>query len=477
MPPRNELTRLMADHAFLRATGAPLIPGNTLQVLRDAGENYPAWEAAIAEARQTIDLEMYIIADDRTGRHFIDLLAARARAGVHVRLLYDWLGCLRASWAGRFRPLIAAGGEVRASNRPRLSEPAASLSRDHRKLLIVDGHIAFVSGLCLGNAWLGDPSHGKPPWRDTGVRIQGPAGAAARTLFEETWQDSGDGPAETRDAYDTAAAAPVGSVAVRVVGTSPAAGNLYRQDLLVAALARETLWLTDAYFMGPSAYREALRNAARDGVDVRLLVPRSSDLPWIATVSRTLYRPLLETGVRVFEWNGPMIHAKTAVADGRWARVGSSNLNLASLLGNWEIDVTVENADVAETLEEHFLQDLRQSTEILMGRRQRVVLSHPRRRLGLPLRAAARSARGAVRYAALLGGTVGAAVGGHRPLDATEAGALAGVGLFLLTNAAVAWFYPQFLAIPVAIISAWMGFSLLYKAAWLKRRNRRPDGQ
>ncbi|RYU57567.1 cardiolipin synthase B [Methylolobus aquaticus] len=474
---RNDLTQLVADHAFLRATGAPLVMGNVLHVLRDAQENYPAWEAAIAEARLSIELEMYIIADDRTGRHFIELLAERARAGVCVRLLYDWLGCLRATWAGRFRPLTAAGVEVRASNRPRLSEPAASLSRDHRKLLVVDGQIAFVSGLCLGNAWLGDPAHGKPPWRDTGVRIRGPAVAAAQAIFEETWRQSGDAPAETADEDASATVQPTGSVAVRVVGTSPAAGNLYRQDLLVAALARETLWLTDAYFMGPSAYREALRNAARDGVDVRLLVPRSSDLPWIATVSRTLYRPLLEAGVRVFEWNGPMIHAKTAVADGRWARVGSSNLNLASLLGNWEIDVTVENADVAETLEEHFLQDLRQSTEILMGRRQRVVLSHPRRRIRLPLRAAARSARGAVRYAALLGDTVGAAVGGHRPLDATEAGALAGVGLFLLANAAVAWFYPQLLAIPVAIISAWTGFSLLYKAAWLKRRNHRAGGQ
>jgi hypothetical protein len=206
-------------------------------------------------------------------------------------------------------------------------------------------------------------------------------------------------------------------------------------------------------------------------------VPRSSDLPWVATVSRTLYRPLLEAGVRVFEWNGPMIHAKSAVADGRWARVGSSNLNVASLLGNWEIDVAVEDAAVAATLEDHFLADLGQSTEIQLGRRQRVVLSHPRRRLRFPSGAAARSARGAVRYAAHLRDTVGAAVAGHRPLDATEAGALAGVGLFMLFGAAVTWLYPLLLAAPATLILLWAGLSVVYKAVWLRLRSGRGDEQ
>lgn len=474
MPPtRSELTRATTNHAFLRATGAPLVPGNAVHVLRDAGENYPAWEQAIADARRSIELEMYIIADDRTGRHFIELLAERAHAGIRVRVLYDWLGCRRAAALGRFRTLTAAGGEVRASNRPRLTEPAAVLSRDHRKLLIVDETIAFVSGLCLGDAWLGDPARNRPPWRDTGVQLRGPAVAAAALAFRETWQDSGGEPVAVGEPVAPTGAAPSGTVAIRVVGTTPAAGNLYRMDLLVAALARETLWLTDAYFIGPNAYREALRNAARDGVDVRLLVPRSSDLPWVATVSRTLYRPLLEAGVRVFEWNGPMIHAKTAVADGRWARVGSSNLNVASLLGNWEIDVAIEDRNVADTLEEHFLLDLEQSTEIQLGHRQRVVLTRPRRRLRHPPDAAARRARGAVRYAAHLGGAVSAAVGGHRPLDATEAGALAGVGLFLLLSAALTWFYPILFALPAAVFLLWTALSVLYKAAWLLRRNRR----
>ena len=121
-------------------------------------------------------------------------------------------------------------------------------------------------------------------------------------------------------------------------------------DLLVAVAARERLWLTDAYFMATPPYRQALRSAALDGVDVRLLVPHGSDIEWIANVSRTMYRSLLEAGVRVFEWNGPMVHAKTAVADGRWTRIGSTNLNVSSWLGNWELDVGIEDEGIAREM-------------------------------------------------------------------------------------------------------------------------------
>ena len=136
---------------------------------------------------------------------------------------------------------------------------------------------------------------------------------------------------------------------LRVVATVPNTAGLFRVDQLVAAMARKTLWLTDAYYAGTAAYVEALRAAARDGVDVRLLVPGASDIPLIRPFSRAGYRPLLEAGVRVFEWNGSMIHAKTAVADGRWARVGSTNLNVASWLGNRELDVIVEHEPFART--------------------------------------------------------------------------------------------------------------------------------
>ncbi|MDF1506513.1 phospholipase D-like domain-containing protein, partial [Roseisolibacter sp. H3M3-2] len=164
-------------------------------------------------------------------------------------------------------------------------------------------------------------------------------------------------------------AAPAGGTAVRVVAGEPWTGGLLRLDQLIAASARESLWLTDAYFAGTPPYVQALLAAARDGVDVRLLVPGGTDIPLLRPLSRAGYRPLLEAGVRVYEWNGPMLHAKTAVSDGRWARVGSTNLNLASWLGNYELDVVVEDAEFAEAMARAYAQDLGNATEIVLERR------------------------------------------------------------------------------------------------------------
>ena len=156
---------------------------------------------------------------------------------------------------------------------------------------------------------------------------------------------------------------------LRVIASVPHAAGIYRLDQLIAAGARRTLWLTDAYFVGVTPYVQALRAAARDGVDVRLLAPGASDVWLVRSLSRAGYRPLLEAGVRVFEWNGSMLHAKTAVADGRWARVGSTNLNLASWLGNWELDVAVEDERFASAMEAMFLEDLTRATEIVLSDR------------------------------------------------------------------------------------------------------------
>ena len=163
-----------------------------------------------------------------------------------------------------------------------------------------------------------------------------------------------------------------GDTPVRVIATEPNTVGLYRLEQLVAAGAREYLWLTDAYFVGTNMYVQALRAAAQDGVDVRLLVPSASDIPVVSALSRANYRALLEAGVRVFEWNGPMIHAKTSVVDGQWARVGSTNLNVASWMGNWELDVTIEDEGFAKQMEDMYCRDLEHSTEIVISRRRRV---------------------------------------------------------------------------------------------------------
>ncbi|MDH5537339.1 MAG: phospholipase D-like domain-containing protein, partial [Betaproteobacteria bacterium] len=174
-PVEATVLRALAEQAFSRAAGAPLVPGNRVRILRNAKENYPAWLEAIGAARGKIYFENYIVADDPIGREFVAALADRARAGVQVRVIYDWLGSLGSGSQRLWRPLVAAGGEVRCFNPPRLASPAGWLERDHRKMIAVDGEAGFVSGLCVSSKWAGDPARGLAPWRDTGLEIRGPA--------------------------------------------------------------------------------------------------------------------------------------------------------------------------------------------------------------------------------------------------------------------------------------------------------------
>ncbi|MGP1667633.1 MAG: phospholipase D-like domain-containing protein, partial [Rhodanobacter sp.] len=337
-------SRLLAEQALSRAAGAPLLGGNAIELLIDAEANYAAWLAAINQAQQRVLLENYIVRDDEIGRAFRDALIERAKAGVAVAVIVDWVGCLGQSGRSFWTPLQAVGGEVRVFNPLQLGQPLGWISRDHRKVLVVDGIHGFLSGICISAKWLGDAKRGVPAWRDTGVALRGPVVAELEAAFAQSWSETG---APLSNLPTAIATAPAGNVAMRLIATQPATAGIYRLDQLIASMARKTLWLTDAYFVGVSPYVQALVAAARDGVDVRLLVPGSSDIPAVASLSRAGYRPLLKAGVRVFEWNGSMLHAKTAVADSQWARVGSSNLNIASWWGNHEIDVAVEDAGFA----------------------------------------------------------------------------------------------------------------------------------
>jgi len=363
--------RLLAEQAFSRAAGAPLIEGNAVDLLIDARANFDAWLAAIHAARSTILFENYIFRDDETGRAFREALCERAKAGVRVFLIRDWMGCLGQSRHAFWQPLIAAGGEVRTYNPPRFTSPFGWFSRDHRKLLVCDNEVGFLGGICVSGAWLGDAKKDIAPWRDTAVAVRGPAMRDLATAFADIWATLGDALPDDALAIATNCL-PVGQMDLRVVATVPNTAGLYRLDQLIAAMARRSLWITDAYFVGVAPYVQALSAAARDGVDVRLLVPGTSDIPAVGAVSRAGYRPLLEAGIRVFEWNGSMLHAKTAVADGRWARVGSSNLNLASWIGNCELDVAIEDENFARRMEGQYEIDLGNATEI--------VLKMPRRR-------------------------------------------------------------------------------------------------
>jgi phosphatidylserine/phosphatidylglycerophosphate/cardiolipin synthase-like enzyme len=457
--------RTLADQAFSRAAGAPLVGGNRVRVLTDATENYPAWARAIIDARETIHVEMYIFHRDDVGRRFVELLAARARDGVKVRVIYDWFGCGFGPLRGLFKPLVRAGGDVRAFNPPTFTSILGWARRDHRKLITVDGRVAYVSGLCIGQMWEGRRDKNQAPWRDTGVEIAGPAVAHAEQAFADMWRLTGGQPDPIQVA-PAEAIAPAGQVALRLIPTEPFTARILQLDLLVAAMARRSLWITDAYFLGHGPYMESLRRAAREGVDVRLLLPQGSDVGWTVPVSRTLYRALLESGVRIFEWNGTMIHAKTAVADDLWARIGSTNLNVNSWLGNWELDVAIEDAKIARLMADQYLRDLEQSTEIVLGRHRR-----PFRPLG-PSRRRIRPARRMIRTMTGVGRSIGAVVSGNRPLEDFEIAPLVGAGVLLTIIAVLAWWQPRVLAWPVAVVAASTGLSFMAEAfvLWRDRR-------
>jgi cardiolipin synthase len=253
---------------------------------------------------------------------------------------------------------------------------------------------------------------------------------------------------------------------------------MYRLDQLIAAMARKTLWLTDAYFVGLTPYVQALVAAARDGVDVRLLVPGSSDIPVVAGLSRSGYRPLLKAGIRVFEWNGSMLHAKTAVADGQWARVGSSNLNIASWLGNRELDVAVEDAGFARQLAAQYERDLGNATEIVLaprrhrhGNGERVRRSEARpSRLRHVGGSSGRAAAGALRIA----NSVGAALANRRVLDDSGGGSLTVGTLALAVLAVVGFVWPAWIGWPFGAFAA--GFALnLGIRNWRARRRRQRE--
>ncbi len=469
------------DRAFARAAGAAPTDSNAVRLLLDARENFPAWLDAIGEAERYVLFESYLFLDDPLGQVFAEALAAKARQGLRVCVIYDWLGS--RGGAPLWGPLRAAGVEVRAFNPPRLDSPLAWLSRDHRKSIVVDGKVGYVSGLCVDQAWEGDPGKRLEPWRDTGIEIRGPAVAELEHAFAQVWMACTGEVLGALPAADEEGEAQ-GNVRVHVVAGVPGAAGIYRLDLLVASVARKNLWLTDAYFVATSAYTQALRAAAFDGVDVRLLVPGASDIPALSPLSRAGYRPLLEAGVRVFEWNGTMLHAKSAVADGTWARVGSTNLNLASWMSNYELDVAIEDAAFAQAMAVQYEKDVGHSTEIVLTPRNRVRRSEPRamaaKEAGEPVakRAPSGSAGRAAAGAVSVGSALGAALTNRRNLGPAEAGLLGTMALFTFGFVVVAALWPRVIAWPLAIFGGWLATAWLVKSWSLWRRAkhaREPD--
>ncbi len=470
------------DRAFARAAGAAPTDGNAVRILLDARENFPAWLAAVRSAQRYVLFESYMFGDDRVGHAFTAALAEKARAGIRVCVVYDWLG---SAFSRRLWPALReAGAEVLSFNPPRLDSPFAWLARDHRKSIVVDGEVAFVAGLCVSAEWEGDPKKRLEPWRDTGVEIRGPAVAEVESAFVQIWAAAGG----ARLALPTAPTGEAGNAGgggmrVRVIAGAPGATGTYRNDLLIASVAHQRLWLTDAYFVASAAYTQALCAAARDGVDVRLLVPGASDIPPVSPLSRAGYRALLDAGVRVFEWNGTMLHAKTAVADGVWSRVGSTNLNIASWMSNYELDVAVEDRDFTRQMAAQYEKDLGNATEIVLTRRNRVRRTETRAEAAAaaregaeaPRRAVSGSAGRAAAGAASVGSALGAALTNRRMLGPPESGLLIFMALLTLGLAVVAVLFPRVVAWPLGVVGAWLGLAWAWKGYGLWRQARGRD--
>lgn len=448
------------DESFERVTGAELIHGNDLTLLIDAEQNYPEWLSAINSATDYILFESYIIHGDEQGELFANALIEKAQAGVAVKLIYDWMGGFGKTKRSFWTRLRQGGVEVRCYNPPKLSDPLGFFSRDHRKTLIVDGKVAFVSGLCVGQDWVGHPDQGIPPWRDTGVKLIGPAVPEVLAAFADVWATLGD-PLQEKISRPGTAPKADGTVSLRVIKSIPGTAYVYRIDQLLAVAARETMWITDAYFVGVPSYLQTLKDSSLDGVDVRILVPQSTDIGLIRDTTRSTYRPLLEAGVRVFEWNGPMMHAKTAVFDGRFSRVGSTNLNIASWFGNYELDVLVEDEEFGRKMQEMFLNDIANSTEIVLSEeaagRRPVKKSRFRRKGGGSVRKATAGALNAAT-------SIGSAIAKKSQLGPAEARMLFIVGTSLLILALLLIFFPRIASIPLILLLLLLAIPTLGKA-------------
>ena len=451
-----------------RVTSADLVRGNGIRLLRDATENYPEWLMAIRSAQSRIFFESYIIHEDEQGYLFADELIKKVKAGVEVRLIYDWLGGLGNTSRKFWRHLRQNGIDVRCYNPPKFLDPFGIFSRDHRKTIVVDGRVAFVGGLCVGQEWVGYPERDIPPWRDTGVILSGPAVADVESAFAEVWATMGE-PLDRKRLSQRHEIDSTGTTALRVVQSLPGTAHIYRTDQLLATISNESMWLTDAYFVGVPSYLQSLKDAAEDGVDVRILVPQSTDIGIIRDTTRSTYRPLLEAGIRVFEWNGPMMHAKTAVFDGRYSRVGSTNLNIASWFGNYELDVLVEDDAFGQQLQEMFMFDMTNSTEIVLEDTVPARRSRRQKKRGSPAGSGG-SMRKVTARALNAATSISSAIAKKSKLGPAESRLLFIMGGILLLAAALLIVFPRGASIPIVLLLLLIAVPLLINAAQSYRK-------
>ncbi len=364
----------MRDSLLVRSSGLPVVsyafdhraarPGNAGSVLHGGAEVFPAMLSALKEAKREILLETYILRSDETGQRFADVLCERAKAGVVVRLLFDSLGS-RGLDGDFLACLERAGVEVHEYHPIAPWRRRFGLSRlgrrDHRKILIVDHQVGFTGGINIGNdyASVGDGGQG---WHDVHARVEGPVVSDLMRTFRRAWVRAGGRPFRVPEQSVHAGNAWALIVDNKVLRTRM---EIRRAYLHAIGQAQHTIRIMNAYFLPDLGFRLALKRAAKRGVDVRVIVPGHSDLPPVKYASRYLFSSLLSSGIRVFEWPGKMMHAKTAVVDGLWSAVGSYNLDYVSLFYNLEVLLCVMDAECGQQMEQRFAVELASCREII----------------------------------------------------------------------------------------------------------------
>ena len=361
-------------------SGHPLTSGNKVTLLIDGPATYGAMFKAIGTARDHVNFETFTFGDDEVGRKFADLLVRKQAEGVQVNLMYDSVGSLGtpAAFFQRLRDSGINVLEFNPVNPLKARKKLLSTQRDHRKVLVVDGRIGFTGGVNISNVYSGSPSSpsggpfstGRPAgtskegWRDTHVMIEGPAVAELQRSFLKAWEYQKGKPLAAKDYFPHLDAK--GSALAEVIASYPGETHRLTYITYVAAIenAKYSIDLTTAYFVPDRQLMKAVTDAARRGVEVRIVLPNSSDSSLALYAGRFHYEDLLESGVQVYERRGRMIHAKTVVIDGVWSTVGSTNMDLWSFIRDNEINVVVIGTDFADELEKLFEEDIAESDEI-----------------------------------------------------------------------------------------------------------------
>lgn len=353
-------------------TESPLTKGNKVTLLVDGQAAYAAMFRAIQNAKDHINLETFIIEDDEVGRKFVSLLLQKQAEGVQVNLLYDSVGSFSTP-AAFFQRLRDGGIQVVEFNpvNPFKAHGHWLLGHlDHRKMLIIDGKVALTGGVNISSVYSSKPSGrrevvGAPlPWRDTDVEIEGPAVAEFQKLFFDTWQKQ-EGPKLSGRNYFPDLKE-VGKALVRVVGSTPGQSNRITFIVYVSAVtfAERSVHLTNAYFIPDDQMLDAFADAARRGVDVKLILPAHTDSSLALHAARYNYSELLKAGVKIYERRNALLHAKTAVIDGVWSTVGSTNMDFWSFLSDDEVNAVILSREFAAEMEEMFARDLAESDQI-----------------------------------------------------------------------------------------------------------------